>query len=150
MFEDIFAAFSFGVKLISSLKVLFTVKHTLPHCLTVFLMKLCELIKCSSECLNKILKALCRSMLCLKLLTCVYSVINGSIEKNLFPVFILLLCFFSEYCELHLFQFKEDCIVLLTCTDTREAVCSESIDSKYKKLGEEGNLSEKLCCFAWH
>lgn len=58
--------------------------------------------------------------------------------------------FFSEYCELHLFQFKEDCIVLLTCTDTREAVCSESIDSKYKKLGEEGNLSEKLCCFAWH
>lgn len=58
MFEDIFAAFSFGVKLISSLKVLFIVKQILPHCLTVFLMKLCELIKCSSECLNKILKAL--------------------------------------------------------------------------------------------
>lgn len=25
--------------------------------------------------------------------------------------------------------------MLLTCTDTHETVCSESIDSKYKKLG---------------
>lgn len=94
MFEDIFAAFSFGVKLISSLKVLFTVKRTLPHFLTVFLMKLCELIKCSSECLNKILKVLLSFLLCLKLLTCVYSVINGSIEKNLFPVFYPFSLFF--------------------------------------------------------
>lgn len=45
MFEDIFATSVFRVKMIYSLKVLFTVKQTFPHCPIVFLMKLCELIK---------------------------------------------------------------------------------------------------------
>lgn len=58
MFKDILATSVFRVKIISSLKVLFTLKQTFPHCLTVFLMKLWELTKYSSEYLNKILKAL--------------------------------------------------------------------------------------------
>lgn len=34
--------------------------------------------------------------------------------------------------------------MLLTCTDRREAVCSESIDIKYKKLGGR-EIFQKSC-----
>lgn len=130
MFEDIFAAFIFRVKIISSLKVLFAVKQTFPHCLTVFLMKLCELIKYSSEGSNKILKALL-SFYALFEITCVCSVISGSIEKKPLSSFSFFFFFFLNTMNFTLFQNKEDCVVLLTCTDPRETVCSESIDSKY-------------------
>lgn len=130
IFEDIFAAFIFRVKIVSFLKVLFAVKQTFPHCLTVFLMKLCELIKYSSGGSNKILKALL-SFYALFEITCVCSVISGSIEKKPLSSFSFFFFFFLNTVNFTLFQIKEDCIVLLTCTDTCETVCSESIDSKY-------------------
>lgn len=97
--------------------------------------KVCELRKCSSECLNKILKALLLFCALFEVtFLCMFSNQWFHWEKNTLSSFSSFSFFFS-WMLWTLFQFKEDCIVLLTCTDTRETVCSESIDSKYKKLG---------------
>lgn len=134
MCKDILLHLFFRVKMISSFKVLFTVKPTFPHCLTVFLMKLCELIKYSSECLNKILKALLLFYALFEITyLCMFSIQWFHWEKTSFQ--FLSFFFFFSWILWTLSQFKEDCIVFLMCTDTRETVCSESIDGKYKKLG---------------